>query len=371
MKRIIAAALTLILVVSCMPFSAFAAENHTCANYAQCTQDGAEIYTITKENCPIRLAPNNKGKIVARGKIGELLSVNRVFWTIKMTRWVELNVHGSDQKLYVHIDNVKPHEAHAFVNVFTTDKGSLDFCAICGIAQAVAEKETAVCDLTCIGDQALKGSFSTYDASFISVVAQIIVGEIPGVGTLADARDIVGDVVNGEEAWVIAADCIGLLPLVGMMKYTDELATVAKNADDAALLLKNADEAVEAGKRVKYIHWGKWGDYPHVEVNGKTYAEIGDFKYTHHAVDEFLNPSIETNQILQISPVSGKPSWVEHSRGVPPSYVNWILTEGVENGTTVITEEFKDGVKRLVHQNGSLIVILEDDIVVSIMTRNK
>lgn len=335
--------------------------DYTCSAYDECTINGAQIFIITKDNCAIRKEAHNKGEIVARGKLGQLVSVNRVFQTEKNTRWCEINVIGSNEKLYCFIENCTPHSEHSYINILTTDNGYVDFCAVCGVAKAVAEKQTVTCGLTCIGDQAVKGSFSSYDPTLESVIAQIIVGEIPGVGTLADARDLVGDIMNGESAWIIAADIAALLPLIGAVKYADELSIIAKNSDELSNGIKYSDEAASVAKRSNNIHWGKWEDYKKVRVNGKEYAQIGDYKYTEHAVSEFLNPSIQTNQI----------KGVEHSRGVPPSYVNWILTEGRKLGTTKIVEErIVNGAKRVTYANGTLCVSVENgDTVITIFTK--
>ena len=347
--------------------------SHICSNYSQCTKNGGEIYVVTKDNCAIRKEPHNKGEIVARGEIGELISINRVFWTAKMTRWCEINVIGSNEKLYIYIDNCEPHTVHSYINLLSTNNGYVDFCAVCGVALAVAESEAVGCDFTCIADQAVKGSFSDYNPTFTSVFAQIIVGEIPGVGTLADARDLIGDIMNGEAAWVIAADMAAFLPVIGALKYSDEISVLGKNADKIGNSMKYSDEIASVAKKSDKIFWGKWDDYDKVTVNGREYAKIGDYNYTQHAVDEFMNPSIETNQTLRINPDTGKHSYVEHSRGVPPSYVNWVLTEGVELGTTKISAEYVDqatGALRRKFSSGTLEVIVEgDNLVVTIITK--
>lgn len=339
--------------------SSSSASSYTCSSYAECTSDDSEIYIITKENAPIRKEPNNKGEIVARAQKGQLISVKRVFWTLKLARWCEINVIGSNDTLYVHIDNCSPHTSHSFINLYSTQNGTIDFCAVCGLAFAEA-KDSASCNLVCVADHAVKGSFSSEADSFASVAAQVLVGEIPWVGTAADLRDVIGDIMVGESGLVIAADMVAFIPLIGALKFTDDVAMVAKHTDELAAAAKKAD----------IIPWGKWDDYAKVTRNGNEYAEIGDFYYTRHAVDEFLNPSIETNQISKISD-SGKTSWVEHSRGVPPTYANWVLTEGVENGTTMVSAPYiKNGATRQDFTNGTLKIVVEGgDTVVTIITK--
>ena len=362
-KNIILRTLAIVMVLCTMgnlAVPAFAAENdYTCSDYTDCTANGSEIYIIVKDGCPIREEAHNKGKIVARAEAGQLIAVKRVFWTIKMTRWCEIET-DSGKSLYVHIDNVEP-EVHSFITLLSNDNGSVEFCAICGVARAEADGKTAVCDFTCVADQTIRGSFSDYNPSFAGILGQIAAGEF--LGPIADGRDLVGDIMNGEPSWIIAMDLVAFLPIIGALKYSDEIAILGKNGDELAIGAKNVGNIVGASHRSKKIFWGMWEDYDKVWVNGKEYAQIGDFKYTEHAVSEFLNPSIQTNQIRG----------VEHSRGVPPSYVNWMLTEGRELGTTrVVKEEIKDGIKRITYANGSLWVSVENgDTVVTIITKSK
>ena len=358
MKNLMIRAITLLLLISmslgCAQ-PAFAKESDfTCDNYAECTENGAKIYMITKNNCPIRKEPHNKGEVVARGQKGQLISVSKVFWTKKMTRWCEINVIGSKQKLYIYIDNCQPH-VHSYVTLLSNDKGYVNYCAMCGIAVAKADKQAAACDFTCVVDQAVKGSFSAKDSTFAGVLAQIVAGEL--LGPIADARDLVGDILKGESGWIIATDLMALIPLVGALKYSDELVVLGKNSDKA----KHLDDFAKAGKKAGQIPWGKWSDYTKVRINGKEYAKIGKFHYTKHAVDEFMNPSIQTNLV----------KGVEHSRGIPPSYVNWVLTTGVENGTTKIGKPYyRNGAQRVKYSNGSLEIIVEaGNIVVTIIPK--
>lgn len=355
--RMIALVLVLCSIIG-LGVPAYAAENdYSCSNYTDCTANGTEIYIVTKDGCPIREEPHNKGKIYARAEKGQLLAVKRVFWTIKMTRWCELKT-DTGKSLYIHIDNCAP-EVHSFITLLENDTGYVDYCAICGVAKAVVNSEAAMCDFTCVADQTLKGSFSDYNPSFASVLGQIIAGEV--MGPVADGRDLVGDIMNGEPGWIVAMDLVAFIPIIGALKYSDEIAILGKNGDEIALGARNAGDIASVGKKSEKIIWGTWDDYDKVWVNGEEYAQIGDYKYYKHAVDEFLNPSIQTNQI----------NGVEHSRGVPPSFVNWMLTEGRELGTTrVVKEEIKNGAKRVTYANGSLWVSVENgDTVVTIMTK--
>ena len=63
---------------------------------------------------------------------------------------------------------------------------------------------------------------------------------------------------------------------------------------------------------------------------------------------------------------------MEHSRGIPPTYVNWMLTEGRELGTTRVVDRvlLENGAERITYCNGTLYAVVEnDEIVVTIFER--
>lgn len=335
--------------------------NYSCANFSDCTSNGGDIYIVTKNNAPIRKASNNKGEIVAYAKLNELVSVKRIFTTSKNTKWAEINVDGGSS-LYIYTGNIKAHKTHTFISSAQTDAGIIEFCGECGYAQAVTANKMATCNLACVMNHAALGEFSTEENSFFSVAAEVLVGEIPIIGSAADIRDIIGSIAMKKSIFEIALNCAALLPLVGMFKYSDEIGLIGKHADDIA----------DSAKKVSKIPWLKWSEYPKVSMNGKEYAKIGDFYYTEHAVSGFLNPSIQTNYIRQQQFSYLQGAWkglTEHSRGVPPSYVNYILTEGVENGTTKIAKEAGEGLNRYRYTSGTVDVIVEDvNKIVTIIT---
>lgn len=342
MKNSIILRMLAIIMVLCtmvnLAVPAFAAENdYTCSDYTDCTANGSEIYIITKDGCPIREEAHNKGKIVARAEAGQLIAVKRTFWTVKMTRWCQIET-DSGKSLYVHIDNVTP-EVHNMVTLMENDKGNVDFCTVCGFCSATANSGTKTCNLACVASQAFFGTMSEYDSSFWGVVAQIALGEVPWVGTVADVRDLIGDLLNGESLGVLAMDCVGLLPLVGALKYADELSFVAKNADEVSAM--------------KYLPWGAWDDYDKVMRDGHEYVKLGDFYYSHHAVDEFTPAYIKSNRI----------NGVEHSRGISPTYINYIISEGVSEGVTLV-KQAKNGCTS--YTNGIFEIIMDGDVVVTI-----
>ena len=113
-------------------------------------------------------------------------------------------------------------EAHRFEN---------DICKDCNV-----EKSYGVLDVDAaqIVEQAVKGNYSD-DVTLAGVVAEILVGEIPFVGTAADVRDVVADIQNGAGFWTTAIDVAALIPVAGgIIKYADEVA----DASVAAKIMK-------------------------------------------------------------------------------------------------------------------------------------
>ena len=104
--------------------------------------------------------------------------------------------------------------------------------------------------------QLIFGNFSD-EVTLLGTLGQIITGLV-GVDLPGDIRDLVADItklVNGKEVkpLQIVMDIIALIPLIGALKYTDEVAEVVeggvKYADEIAEVIeggaKYADEVVE------------------------------------------------------------------------------------------------------------------------------
>jgi RHS repeat-associated protein len=94
--------------------------------------------------------------------------------------------------------------------------------------------------------------------------------------------------------------------------------------------------------------WGFWDDYPKVTVNGTEYADVGGRLYTQHAVDRMI------------------PRGFGGGRSISPTYVEEVLTSDL---TVVKPVTGPLGQPRLSYVNGSVEVITENDIVVTIITR--
>ena len=130
------------------------------------------------------------------------------------------------------------------------------------------------------GEQVILGNFSK-KVTIVGVAAQIFVGEIPVIGTIADVRDVTVDFVNWKWSWghvgVTALDVIGLIPIIGALKYTDEIGAVArgvklsdgageiltdvlKHADDASDVVSKSDEVGDIVQKAIIKHADEIGD---------------------------------------------------------------------------------------------------------------
>ncbi len=94
-------------------------------------------------------------------------------------------------------------------------------------------------------EQSILGDFSD-DVNVGGIAGQIIVGEIPFVGFVADVRDLLAS----ETIVDVGINLVGFIPFVGSLKYSDEVYTVVKHADDIEALIDNADEIYEAAQAV-------------------------------------------------------------------------------------------------------------------------
>jgi hypothetical protein len=107
------------------------------------------------------------------------------------------------------------------------------------------------------GEQVLLGDFSDKTTALgtgIQIGAAVAGADLP-----ADLRDLSANVIYWENSWShvgkTALNAIALLPLVGLIKYLDEAAAVAKNADETVDVAK-AKYAVGPYKDMKGLSPG-------------------------------------------------------------------------------------------------------------------
>ena len=111
------------------------------------------------------------------------------------------------------------------------------------------------------------GNF-TDEVTVLGVGVQIVLGNFD-LDLPCDIRDIIADVRNLAQAdeikWdmiaMLALDAIGLVPMIGALKYSDEYVTLFKNADKVSVVARSTDGAgvlaKHADEAAAWLHGGK------------------------------------------------------------------------------------------------------------------
>ena len=111
------------------------------------------------------------------------------------------------------------------------------------------------------------GNF-TDEVTILGVGVQIVLG-IFDLDLPCDIRDIIADIKNLAETdrvrWdligMLALDLIGLIPVIGVLKYSDEIGTLFKNADKVSVVARSTDGAGVLAKHADeagaWLHGGK------------------------------------------------------------------------------------------------------------------
>lgn len=94
-------------------------------------------------------------------------------------------------------------------------------------------------------EQAILGDFSE-ENNTAGIAGQVLVGEIPLIGFVADVRDLVASDTPAD----VVMNLVGFLPVVGSLKFSDEVYTVVKHADDVTDVVKRNEELFTAAKAV-------------------------------------------------------------------------------------------------------------------------
>lgn len=129
------------------------------------------------------------------------------------------------------------------------------------------------------------------------------------------------------------------------------------------------------------IRWGLWEDMTKVTHNGREYAKIGDYLYTPHAIDR-IAPSefaelikqkwiIRQNSLPLDKKMDAKKfakliseKW--DARGIPLI----VVEDVIENGT-IISRDIVNGIEQIKKSIDKIKVIMEDNIIVSILYESK
>ena len=118
---------------------------------------------------------------------------------------------------------------------------------------------------------------------------------------------------------------------------------------------QHAERMYETSRHVEKVRWGMWSDLPKLIENGQEYAQIGNRKYTRHAIDRMtpVNFGVAANGF--------------QGRGV----TTMVVESTINLGELVNTQQLPNGILREVWKMGSVEVITENSksIVVTVMRR--
>ena len=199
-------------------------------------------------------------------------------------------------------------------------------------------------------EQSILGDFSE-DVNAGGLAGQVIIGEIPFVGTVADVRDLLASDSVGD----VLINLVGFIPLVGSLKYSDEVYTVVKHTDDVAGLIDNSDEIYQAAKAViknsdeahaagKVVEVSRVADnfdegFDSYDDFKKAYGKAGDGLEWHHIVEQsqisksgFDSKMINNGgNIIAIDAATHRKVSGYYKRTVPGtgmSFRDWIASKG-------------------------------------------
>ena len=111
-------------------------------------------------------------------------------------------------------------------------------------------------------NQVVLGNY-TEDVTLLGTGIQVATG-IAGVDLPMDIRDISADFVKWEWSWgqvgKTAEDLLAVLPIVGLLKYGDEAASIVKNSDEVLGVFKKSDNAIKGVSKAEPFDIVKYSD---------------------------------------------------------------------------------------------------------------
>ncbi|NYG58762.1 uncharacterized protein (DUF2384 family) [Nocardioides daedukensis] len=131
---------------------------------------------------------------------------------------------------------------------------------------------------------------------------------------------------------------------------SDAVEEHSDSAEQGSVLVWRSDVAANGGSK---IPWTSWQNYPKATQGGREYAQVGDRLYTRHAVDR-MQPS-------GLGAPAGAPG---PGRSISPNYIEDVLT-----GSRGVPVKGPNGEPRLSFTSGTVQVITENNIVITVITR--
>lgn len=198
----------------------------------------------------------------------------------------------------------------------------------------------------------------TYDVHPGSATATFTTSGLgaPATYVPALARHAVDDESHGPLAGPTTNGAIGYttydpdVPLVQDASGSGTTQAAFGSHEEESAALRDAIVAANGGSK---IPWTSWQNYPKVTQGGREYAQVGDRLYARHAVDR-MQPS-------GLGAPAGAPG---PGRSISPNYIEDVLTSS--RGLPV---KGPNGEPRLSYTSGTVQVITEDNIVITVITR--
>ena len=182
-------------------------------------------------------------------------------------------------------------------------------CIKCGYQLSLEEKSQLLLE------EVLFGEFSD-QTTIEGTGINIIIGELPYLGVVADTRDFVGSIVNYKSVSDVVMNAVGFLPVIGSLKYSDDVSdTLDASADGFRYLEKASDKSEGFSSywsfRRKYGSAGDGYEWHHIversqmkrsgftsEMVNNTDNIIRIDKKTHHKLTALYNSKVEGTDML-------------------------------------------------------------------------
>ena len=161
-------------------------------------------------------------------------------------------------------------ESHTFEN---------DICIECGYQRNFNESVESVINQVILGD-------ISEESTPIGLVGEVLLGELPIVGTLADVRDLTNSIVNYESPADVILNASGIFPIIGSVKYTDEVYTITKHSEDISDILDETSEEVIDTYRYIYKASDEVEGFSSYKKFKSKYGKAGDGMHWHHIVEQ-------------------------------------------------------------------------------------
>ncbi len=180
------------------------------------------------------------------------------------------------------------------------------------------------------------------------------------IPTIIKSKEILGSTLKkipnylGEfgEAGKETAGIIKIVTDKGIEKVEQATEFIQKNPEKInreQSISKNVENIVENN-----VKWGFWRDLPKITKNNREYAKIGNYLYSHHAIDRMTPKNF--GESFNVTDSAG--------RGIPTIVVEDVLKNG-----QIVRSNIKEGAEQIVKKLRDIEVVLEDNIILSVMKK--